>query len=144
MEMFAPGRGAIDLTAGTVSFFGDGDRPIEVTSVEDTARMTARVATDASIPAGKFAFAGDRVSFRQAGEIFAAQTGRAIRPVSMGSEADLRAMMAAADPQKRVMLAYLLYMTNGQTALRDLQSEHYLDLWLESFAAREFRVPAAA
>ena len=74
MELFMPGMGAIDLDKGTVSFFGDGNRPIEVTSVEDTARMTAGVALDRSVPTGKFAFAGDHVSFRQAGEIVAART----------------------------------------------------------------------
>ena len=134
MDLFLPGRGAIDLDAGTVGFFGDGERPLEVTSVEDTARMVARVALDRDVPAGKFAFAGDRTSFREAGAIITAQTGRKIRPVSYGSEADLRAAMASADPQKRVMLAYLLYMTNGQTTLTDLQNNRYPDLRLEGFA----------
>lgn len=46
MDMFMPGKGAIDLEKGTVGFFGDGDLPIGVTSVEDTARMVARVALD--------------------------------------------------------------------------------------------------
>jgi uncharacterized protein YbjT (DUF2867 family) len=133
MELFLPGMGAIDLDAGTIGFFGDGDSLVEVTSVEDTARMTARVALDRDVPAGKFAFAGDRISFRQAGEIVAARTGKTLKPVSYGSEDDLRAAMAAADPQKRVMLAYLLYMLNGQTALTDLRSDRYPDLRLESF-----------
>ena len=134
MWVFLPGHGAIDLDAGTIGFFGSGDRLNEVTSVEDTARMTARVALDPSVPAGKFAFAGDRVSFREAGEIVGRQIGRTLRPVSHGSEDDLRAAMAAADPEKRVMLAYLLYMTNGQTALTHLQNDRYPDLKLESFA----------
>ena len=134
MELFMPGFGAIDLEKGTVGFFGDGNRPIEVTSVEDTARMTARVALDRSVPAGKFAFAGDHVSFRKAGEIVAARTGRALKPVSFGSEADLRGAMAAADPQKRVMLAYLLYMLTGQAALTNVQNDRYRDLKLGGFA----------
>ena len=147
MEMFKPGAGAIDYDARIVSFWGDGTRPIEITSVEDTARMVARVALDRDVQAGKFAFAGDRVSFREAGEIVAKQTGRPIRPVAFGSEADLRAAMAKADPQKRVMLAYLLYMTNGQTALTDLQNDRYPDIRFERFAdffSRSQRVPAAA
>ena len=147
MDMLLPGHGAIDFDAGTVSFFGDGDRPIEVTTVEDTARMVARIALDRSVPAGKFAFAGDRVSFREAGAIVAERTGRAIKPVSLGSEADLRAAMAAADPDKQVMLAYLLYMTNGETALSDLQNDRYPDMRFESFAnfaSRELAVPVAA
>ena len=134
MELFTPGMGAIDLDAGTVGFFGDGNRPIEVTSVEDTARMVARVALDRDVPAGKFAFAGDRISFRQAGEIVSKHTGRELKPVSFGSEADLRGAMAASPPEKKVMLAYLLYMLNGQTTLTALQNERYPDLKLERFA----------
>lgn len=125
MEMFLPGQGAIDLDAGTVSFFGDGNQAIEVTSVEDTARMVARIALDFGVSSGKFAFAGDRVTMRQAGDIVALRTGRPIRAVSLGSESDLRAAMASAKPQKKVMLAYVLYMTNGQTALSHLQTDRY-------------------
>ncbi len=145
MELFTPGMGAIDLDRGTVGFFGDGERPIEVTSVEDTARMVARVALDRDVPAGKFAFAGDRISFRQAGEIVSKQTGRELKPVSFGSEADLRGAMAASPPEKKVMLAYLLYMLNGQAALTALQNDRYPDLKLErftDFAAR--KLPAMA
>ena len=95
--------------------------------------MVARVAVDRSVPSGKFAFAGDRVTMREAGEIVAARTGRPIRAVSLGSEADLRAAISSADPQKKVMLAYMLYMTNGQTALSDLQNGRY-DVRFESLA----------
>ncbi len=147
MELFLPGMGAIDLDKGTVGFFGDGDRPIEVTSVEDTARMTARVALDRAVPAGKFAFAGDRISFREAGEIVGKQTGRTLQPISFGSEADLRGAMAAASPEKRVMLAYLLYMTNGQAALTGLQNDRYPDIELgrfAEFAAHKLPVAIAA
>ena len=134
MDLFMPGNGAIDLDSGTVSFFGDGNRKVEVTSVADTARMIARVALDRSVKPGKFAFAGDRLSFREAGETVARLTGKTIKPVSMGSEEDLRAVMAKAEPQKKVMLAYLLYMTNGQTALENLQNSLYADMRFESFA----------
>ena len=145
MELVMPGMGAIDLDKGIVGFFGDGERPIEVTSVEDTARMTARVALDRSVPAGKFAFAGDHISFREAGAIVSQQMGIDLKPVSFGSEADLRGAMAAASPEKRVMLAYLLYMTNGQAALTHLQNDRYPDLKLGSFADfAAHKLPAAA
>lgn len=145
MEVFMPGMGAIDLEKGTIGFFGDGERPIEVTSVEHTARMTARVALDRSVATGKFAFAGDRISFREAGRIVGAQMGVDLKPVSYGSEADLRAAMAAATPEKRVMLAYLLYMTNGQAALTHLQNDRYPDLRLGSFADfASVKLPVAA
>lgn len=139
MEMFKPGAGAIDYDAGVVSFWGDGTRPIEVTSVEDTARMVARVAVDESVPAGKFAFAGERLSILDAVQVIEAQTGRTFERRPLGSEADLRAAMAKAkkdtsNPVAVVMLAYQLYMLTGQTALSDLQNDRYPDLKLESFA----------
>ena len=63
------------------------------------------------------------------------------------SEADLRGAMAASPPEKKVMLAYLLYMLNGQTGLSALQNDRYPDLKLErfsDFAARKLPTMADA
>ena len=140
MEMFTPGMGMFDSAAGVVSFWGDGTETFEVTSVADTARMTARAALDRSVTGGKFAFAGDRISFRGAADIIEKQTGRRFEPRSLGTEAELRAAMAAAakdkaNPFQAVMLAYQLYMLNGQTALTDLQNDRYPGLELETLPA---------
>ena len=139
MDLFKPGTGVIG-DDGVVRFWGDGTQPIEVTSVEDTARMVARVALDRTVGSGKFAFAGDRISILDAAEVIEAQTGRSFERRSNGSEAALRAAKAEAhkdtsNPIKAVMLAYQLYMLNGQTALSHLQNDRYPDLRLESFAA---------
>ena len=150
MNLFAPGMGTIDFDAGTVSFWGDGTRLIETTSVEDTARMTARVAVDRDVAGGKFAFAGDRLSILDAAEVLEDQTGRTLERRSLGSEADLRATHGKAlqdDPQMAVMLAYQLYMLTGQTALSDLQNARYSSVQLESFAefaARELTSESVA
>ncbi|CAA9227694.1 MAG: hypothetical protein AVDCRST_MAG27-702 [uncultured Craurococcus sp.] len=140
MEMFGPGMGTFDHEAGTVAFWGDGTRPIEVTGVEDTARMAARVALDRTVRNGKFAVAGDRISILGAADVVEARTGRRFERRPLGSEADLRAAIAearedASDPFKAVMLAYRLYMLTGQTALSGLQDDRYPDLELENFAA---------
>ena len=139
MSMFGPGMGTFDHDAGTVTFWGDGTQPIEVTSVEDSARMVARVALDRTVPSGKFAFAGDRISILGAAQMIEAKTGRRFARHPLGSEAELRAALAEAakdtsNPSKPVMLAYQLYMLTGQTALTDLQNSRYPDLVLESFA----------
>ena len=140
MDMFRPGAGAIDLDAGVVRFWGDGTRPIEVTSVEDTARVVARVALDRTVASGKFAVAGDHVSILDAAAVVGAQTGRTLERQSLGTESDLRAAHAAAqqdhaNPFQAVMLAYQLYMLTGQTALTDLQNGRYPDVRFETFAA---------
>lgn len=139
MTLFGPGMGTFDHEAGTLTFWGNGMQPIEVTTVEDTARMVARVALDRTVPSGKFAFAGDRISTLDAALVVEAQAGRRFKRKSLGSEAELRAAMAGArkdtaDPSKAVMLAYQLYMLTGQAKLSDLQNDRYPDLKLESFA----------
>jgi uncharacterized protein YbjT (DUF2867 family) len=139
MDMLLPGKGAIDDVAGTVSFWGDGKMPIEVTTVEDTARMTARVALDREVVGGKFAFAGDRLSLDQAAAVLEKHTGRLYRRISLGSEAQLRAAHKAAiintaDPFGHIMLAYMLYMTTGQTSLDHLNNARYRDMTLNTFS----------
>ena len=135
LDLFGPGSPMIDYDTGVATFWGDGDRPIEATSVEDTARMTARVALDSSVPAGKFAFYGDRLSFNDAADVAEKLTGKTFERRSLGTEADLRAAMAAADFGTRIMLAYSLYMANGQTSLDDVQNDRYPDLQLKTFEA---------
>lgn len=49
------------------------------------------------------------------------------------STSALRARLAQADGQAKMMLPYALQMLNGQTALTDLQNGRYPDLKLESF-----------
>ena len=139
MEMFGPGMGTLDYDAGTVAFWGDGTQPIHTTSVEDTARMVARIALDRTIGTGKLAIAGDHLSILDATAVVEAQTGRRFDRRSNGSESDLRAAMAGAakdmsNPFKAVMLAYQLTMLTGQTALSGVQTDRYPGLKLESFA----------
>ena len=136
MDLFRPGAGVFGED-GVVRFWGDGTQPIDVTSVEDTAAMTARVALDRAVPSGTFAFAGDRISILDATTVIEGVTGRTYRRQSLGSEADLREAHAKAlrsDPRQAVTLAYMLYMLTGQTALSDLQNDRYPDLQLQGFA----------
>ena len=44
--MLGDGAGLVDREAGTFSFYGDGEEPGDYTSVGDTARFVAAVATD--------------------------------------------------------------------------------------------------
>jgi uncharacterized protein YbjT (DUF2867 family) len=137
MDLFGPGSPLMDYNKGLVTFWGDGTQPIEITSIDDTARMTARVALDRTVASGKFSFCGDKISFQQAADVAEAQTGKKFARHSLGSETELRAAMAEkakSDPFQAVMLAYQLYMLNGQTSLDNLQSERYADIKLDQFS----------
>ena len=90
MEMFKPGAGVIG-NDGVVSFWGDSTRPIDTTSVEDTARMVARVALDRGVESGKFAFAGDRISILDATKVIEAVCSRPSSYIErLGSRARVR------------------------------------------------------
>ena len=55
--------GLINLSGGTVMLWGTGDEPFDLTTVEDTARFTARVATDPADVSGVRYLSGERTTF---------------------------------------------------------------------------------
>ena len=130
--------GVFDMDAGTASYWGDGTERFDATSVEDTARYTARAAVDRALPSGKFAVAGEQLSFSGIIDAVEEVSGRRFERRSRGSAADLEALIArqrAADPQSMEALGntYLLYMLNGRTALDDLQNDRYPDVQPETY-----------
>lgn len=52
--------GVVDLHAGTAMVWGTGDAPFNLTTVEDTARFTARIATDPADVSGVSYLSGAR------------------------------------------------------------------------------------
>lgn len=131
LDTLATGAGIIEFDdeAGVASFWGTGEERFDATTVDDTARYAARVAVD---PSGKFAAAGQQLSF---GEIVSAVergTGRRYERRSRGTTDDLRAWIAsqreAGETTAAMYGTYQLYMLTGQTALDDLQNDRYPDI----------------
>ncbi len=134
LDMIATGGGIVgfDDEAGTATFWGTGEERFDATTVDDTARYAARAAVDPSVPAGKFAVAGQQVSF---GDIVAHAergTGRRYERRSRGTTDDLRAWISdrreAGEAMPAMYGTYQLYMLTGQTALDDLQNHRYPDI----------------
>ena len=127
-----------DMEKGTATFWGDGNDPFDATSVEDTARYTARAAVDRNLPSGKFALAGEQLTFNAIIDAVEHVSGRTFERRSQGRIADLKETIAkqrAADPDSMAALGntYILYMLDGTTALTDLQNGRYLDLRPETY-----------
>lgn len=122
-----------DHAGRTATYWGTGEETFDATSVEDTARYTARAALGSAVPAGKFAVAGEQLSFGQMTDAVEAVTGHQYTRRSLGGVADLRAAIAETrradpDPMAAVMNVYQLFMLTGQTALTDLQNDRYPDI----------------
>jgi nucleoside-diphosphate-sugar epimerase len=135
LDMFANPRGAlaIDEEDGTATYWGEGTEVFEATTIDDTARYTARAATDPDLPAGKFAVAGARLSFGDMVTAWEQLSGRTYRRVSRGSVADLeqaaaRAREVNADSMAALIAGYQVAMLTGRAALRDLQNDRYPEI----------------
>ena len=134
LDALATGAGTIEFddAAGVASFWGTGEELFEATTVDDTARYTARVAVDASVPTGKFAVAGQRLSYGDIVSAIERGTGRRYERRSRGTTDDLRAWISSQRETGQMMAAmygaYQLYMLTGQTALEDLQNDRYPDI----------------
>lgn len=103
--------GLIDLAAGTVMVYGTGDEPFDLTTVDDTARFVARVATDPTELSGVHYLSGARASFNTIIAETERVTGSTLTRYVLGTVDDLRSAVAAAsDPWAVVQQWYLLSM----------------------------------
>lgn len=127
-----------DHGARTVSYWGTGDEVFEATTVEDTARFTARAAVDRDLVSGPLPVVGDRVSANTMTDTVERVTGTSYARRSNGGVEDLRTMVeqarAAGDTSGQTFAAYLLYMATGQTRVTDPQNFRYPEIEAETFA----------
>ena len=129
-----------NLEAGTARTWGDGDERFEVTSIENVARYAARAAVDRQLPSGRFAIAGQRISFEEMTRAIERVIERPLRRERRGSLADLGAWIADtrqhdANPPTRLAAVYHYYALTGVTALRDLPNGRYPEIHPENFEA---------
>jgi uncharacterized protein YbjT (DUF2867 family) len=137
--------GFFDHERGVATYWGTGEERFDATTVEDTARFTARAALDVTVASGKFAVAADQLSFGGMTDTVEHLSGRRYERESLGTVEDLRTRLEQArrsnpDPTVWVQLAYLVLMLTGRTALSDVQNERYPDLQPENFDAYARRI----
>lgn len=103
--------GLVDLGADSVTIFGTGDELFDLTTVDDTARFTARLATDPADLAGTHYLSGAQASFNTIAAETERITGRPLTRNVAGTVDDLRHITAtAADPWSVLQQWYLLTM----------------------------------
>lgn len=118
----------VDLQKGTAQYFGTGDEPFDLTTVEDVARFTARLAVDFSAPAGVYAISGERTTFNGVADAAERVTGRTLARRSLGTVQDLRdATAGMANPWAAVREWYLLSMLTTPP-FAAVENSRYADL----------------
>jgi uncharacterized protein YbjT (DUF2867 family) len=119
--------GLIDLTQGTVMLWGSGEEPFDLTTVDDTARYTAKVATDPAELFGVRYLSGSRASFNEIIADTERITGATLTRTVLGNAEDLRRLVAAAeDPWSVVPQWYFLSMLTTPP-FPTTDNDHYPD-----------------
>lgn len=126
--MFNPAfPGIVDVDNGVVRFWGTGHEPFDAATVEDTARFTARLATDPTVGPGVYGVSGGPVTHRQIVRVLSEVTGQRVEPHPLGDEAELRSRIEArANPWDSLYDWYSLAMLSTPP-LTEPDNERYDD-----------------
>jgi nucleoside-diphosphate-sugar epimerase len=126
--------GAFDLQAGTAYVWGDGDQPMDFTSMRDTAQYTAEAAADESDVPDVFSIAGDVLTFGDLVRAYELGSGRRLAINRLGSLTDLDQRISTLmkdDPGNFFAYLPLMYyraMLNGKGKLREIMNGRYADV----------------
>lgn len=103
--------GIVNLQEGSARLWGSGDEPFNLTTVDDTARFTARLATDPADVSGVRMISGAETTFNTIIAETERLTGTTLSVRVLGDADDLRRITDAADdPWSVIMQWYFLSM----------------------------------
>lgn len=101
----------IDLGHATVTLWGTGDEPFDLTTVDDTSRFTARLAADPADVSGVRYLSGAQATFNEIIDETEQLSGANLTRNVLGTVEDLRRITReAADPWSVVQESYFLSM----------------------------------
>ena len=99
-----------------VTYWGTGDEPFDLTTVDDTARFTARLAVDPAVQAGVHTISAGPTTYKDITRTIERATGRTLTPQILGDEQQLRDVIATKDdPWDAVYEWYALGMLKAPT-----------------------------
>ncbi|MFC8662001.1 NmrA family NAD(P)-binding protein [Streptomyces sp. NPDC057199] len=131
--MVAPGnRGLVNVDRSTVTCWGTGTEPFNATTVDDTARLTARLVLDATATPGVHMFAAAETSPEQIAEEISLALGRTFSLDKRGTLDELRdAISREHDEGAAIGLWYQLVLATTPTFAAS-ENHRYPDIKLTS------------
>jgi uncharacterized protein YbjT (DUF2867 family) len=124
--------GIFDLDNAVARPWGTGDEAIDMTTLDDAARVVARLAVDDAAPRW-ISYAGDSTSVRTLATTFEQVTGRPLRVEPRGDATALatwiaRTRASARSPLEFVFGQYQLAQIDGKGKLRTLDNARFPDI----------------
>ncbi|MFJ8026811.1 NmrA family NAD(P)-binding protein [Streptomyces sp. NPDC096311] len=127
-------KGIVDANNATVTCWGTGEEPFNMTTVDDTARLTACLVLDDTASAGVHMFAAAETSPSQLAEELSKATGRTFTLNRLGSVDDLRAAISReTDPGVAFRLWYMLSLATTPP-FAALENDRYPDIELTTLS----------
>ncbi|RKR74726.1 NmrA family NAD(P)-binding protein [Frondihabitans australicus] len=120
--------GLIDMANKVIRYWGTGDEKIDMTTVSDTAALTARVAADPDAAPGVHAISGALVSFTDIAREIEAVYGVTLRHESWGSLDDLNHAIAAKGGSWNAIMEWYFFAMLQTPPLLSLGNDRYADL----------------
>ncbi len=130
-SLLNPFFGVFDFDNRRVSYWGDGNTPLDVTSMWDVAQYTAEAVVDPTPGNTVLEVAGDVVSFNDIARLYEEVKGRSLTVESKGDEADLAAWIQTAQAEHGdnlyayVTAQFQLPIIQGRTRLQHLANDKY-------------------
>ncbi|BBY55490.1 NmrA family NAD(P)-binding protein [Mycobacterium koreense] len=131
MEVIAaPFMRMVDPAAGTMTFWGDGTMPFDLTSMDDTAAYLAEIVGDPNTLNRVVQVVGQRLSVEQIARSYTEATGQPLRLQSRGGieqgYAELERLKSQTDdPMVLLPLMYQLPMVSGKGRLTAVENDRY-------------------
>ena len=131
--MLSPFMGIVNLDGGTFSYWGDGEQPMDFTSIPDVAAYTAAAALDERAAGRPVSVAGAVLTLRELHAEVEQATGQTLQIRELGTIADLEAEIerrktTARNPYEYVSLQYQWAMVTGKGKLQNLNNADYPDI----------------
>jgi len=128
--MFDLPGGGYDFDNGIISYWGTGDEPFDVTTMDDSARFLAEVVLDPDAENQTMEFAGEVVTTNGIASTFEEVTGRTLERRPLGSVDDLRDWIettkaTAKSPLEYAFAQYGWAQLSGKGKLKNLANGGY-------------------
>ncbi|GAA3090887.1 MULTISPECIES: NmrA family NAD(P)-binding protein [Nonomuraea] len=120
----------VDWRAGTFSYWGDGDQPVDFSTMTDTAEWTAEAALDPATAGRTVRVAGDVLTVKELHQAMERGSGRRLQARRLGGVRELKAEIDrlqadGADPFAWLLLQYTWAMVSGKGKLDPLDNHRY-------------------
>ena len=131
--MLSPFMGIVDLEAATFSYWGDGEQPMDFTTMDDAAAYTAAAVLDDSAAGVDISVAGQVLTMSQLRAEIEQAVGRSLVVRQLGTigelEAEIKRRKAGAkNVYEYVPLQYQWTMVTGKAKLTNLDNDRYPDI----------------